>query len=249
VLTFHRVAPPATAAALPDFILSPAVFAAELRRLARSGYRPVSEADLLRALYQGAPLPRRPVLLTFDDGYVDDVKTVLPLLELRGWPASFFVITGRVGLPEFLTWPQIQQLDLAGMDVGSHTVDHVALANLRPRARDRELRASREALEEHLGHPVDWFAYPYGSYDAATVRAVRRAGYLLAFTTDPRFELCAATPWSEPRLTVRGISPRLRFARLLLLARAARERRPPAVASTAAPAPGQPPEPAPPHCS
>jgi len=85
----------------------------DLAWLAAHGYHPIRLATLFRALEYGRPLPPRPVVLSFDDGYVDDVATVAPLLRRRGWPAAFFVITGRAGARAFVTWPQIRALRVA----------------------------------------------------------------------------------------------------------------------------------------
>jgi peptidoglycan/xylan/chitin deacetylase (PgdA/CDA1 family) len=164
---------------------------------------------LWQALDQGAPLPPKPVVITFDDGYVDAVTTIAPALRRYGWPATFFVITGRVGERAFLTWPQIERLDREGMDVASHTVDHLPLPSLDPSRRAYELTASRRALEAHLGHPVRWFAYPIGPYDAASEQSVREAGYLLAFTTAPGARLTAADAMAEPRVRVHGLGASL----------------------------------------
>jgi peptidoglycan/xylan/chitin deacetylase (PgdA/CDA1 family) len=206
VLMFHRVASPATAtdAVARDLTVPPATFAAELAWLHRHGYHPIHLAALFQALERGAPLPRRPVVLTFDDGYVDAVTTILPLLHRYGWPATFFVITGRAGERAFLTWPQIVRLDRAGMDVGSHTVDHVELPGLSASEREREIVDSRRALRRHLGHSEYWFAYPAGRYDGSSEAALSAAGYLLAFTTDPGSTISAATPMAEPRVRIHG---------------------------------------------
>jgi peptidoglycan/xylan/chitin deacetylase (PgdA/CDA1 family) len=203
---FHRVAgeDTVTNAVSRDLTVTPERFAAELAWLAGHGYHPIRLAALFRALEHGAPLPPKPVVLSFDDGYVDDVTTVAPLLRRRGWPAAFFVITGRAGARAFLTWPQIRALDRAGMDVGSHTVDHVELPGLTAAGRRQELVASRQALERHLGHPVYWFAYPAGAWDATSAADARSAGYLLAFTTDPGSDQSSATPLSEPRVRIHG---------------------------------------------
>lgn len=214
VLMFHRVATLAgpTTAVERDLTVAPAVFRAQMDWLAANGYHPITQARLFRALYLGDRLPRRPVVLTFDDGYVDAVTTILPVLQKRRWPATFFVITGRAGARAFLTWPQMAALDRAGMDVSSHTVDHVELPGLSPEQRMRELRDSRRALEHHLGHPVYWFAYPAGRFDAASGAAVRQAGYLLAYTTAYGSTISSATPMSEPRVRVRGEGSVAEFA-------------------------------------
>ena len=206
VLMFHRVASPATItnAVSADLTVTPARFAAEMDWLARNDYHPISQAALFRALFEGAPLPPRPVVLTFDDGYVDDAVTIAPILRRHHWPATLAVIVGRAGATAFLTWPQIVALDRQGMDIASHSMDHVELAGAGSADLTRQLVDSRRMLAAHLGHPVYWFVYPAGSYDATAEAAARDAGYLLAYTTDAGSTISSASPMAEPRVRVHG---------------------------------------------
>lgn len=206
VLMYHRVAPASTAtnAVSADLTVTPQDFRAQMAWLAREGYTPISQVQLFRAMMEGDPLPARPLVLTFDDGYVDMVDEVLPVLQRRGWPATMFVITSRIGQPAFLTWPQIERLDAAGMEVASHTVDHVELPTLDPAERERQLVESRRVLEKRLGHMVRWFCYPVGRYDDASAQAVADAGYFLAFTTEPGSSLDPSSRTTLPRVRISG---------------------------------------------
>jgi peptidoglycan/xylan/chitin deacetylase (PgdA/CDA1 family) len=206
VLMYHRVAPAETAtnAVSRDLTVTPRAFRQEMGWLAAHGYHPVSQAALFRAMFEGAPLPRRPLVITFDDGYVDAVDAVLPVMGPRRWPATFFIITSRIGERAFLTWPQLRRLDAAGMDIGSHTADHVELPGLDAAGRAAQLRTSRRTLERGLGHPVPWFCYPAGRHDEASVRSVEDAGYLLAYTTEPGSTLSTARRAELPRVRVAG---------------------------------------------
>jgi peptidoglycan/xylan/chitin deacetylase (PgdA/CDA1 family) len=214
VLMFHRVASPATAtnAVSRDLTVAPATFAAELAWLHAHGYHPIDQAQLFQALELGTPVPPRPIVLTFDDGYVDATTTIAPLLRRYGWPATFFVITGRAGARAFLTWDQIVALDRAGMDVASHTVDHVELPALSAAARWDEITRSKRALERHLGHPEYWFAYPAGAFDGASQADLRRAGYLLSYTTQYGASISSTSPEAEPRVRVHGQGTVAEFA-------------------------------------
>jgi len=217
VLMFHRVEPRALARDEVErkLTVEPRTFAAELDWLASHGYHPITEGQLFRGLFDGARLPERPVVLSFDDGYKDDVRTILPLLQSHGWPATFFVITGRNSLPDFLSWREIRALDRAGMDVGSHTVDHSDLPGLDPSRLRWELVTSRNALERHLGHPVRWFAYPAGRHDSASEAAVASAGYLMAYTTRPGSQIAAGSRLAEPRVRVDGGESAAQFGALV----------------------------------
>jgi peptidoglycan/xylan/chitin deacetylase (PgdA/CDA1 family) len=203
---YHRVAPLATVTndVSRDLTVSPSVFRQQMGWLSAQGYRAISQKQLFRGLYEGAELPKHPVVITFDDGYVDGEQTVLPVLARRKWPATFYVITGRTGQAAFMTWRQIQHLDRAGMDIGSHTVAHREIPALSASERQVQVADSKRDLERHLHHPVYWFCYPAGRFDGPSVEAVRDAGYLIAVTTQPGHTLRAASPLETPRVRVRG---------------------------------------------
>lgn len=187
ILMYHRIdvlrasLPPMTRALTVD----PDAFAKQMSLLHAQGFHAITQAQLLAALEQGAPLPLRPVMITFDDGYRDVLWNAAPTLARLGMPATEYVITGRISGPDpsFLTWPELHALEAHGIEIGSHTVRHAALPLLSSTAARHELVNSRRALERHLGHPVLWFAYPYGAEDARVVPLVREAGYALAVTT------------------------------------------------------------------
>jgi peptidoglycan/xylan/chitin deacetylase (PgdA/CDA1 family) len=210
VLTFHRVAPlpPGASALTTDLTVDPANFVAELAALHAGGYHPISQAQLFDALYRGGALPPRPLIISVDDGYVDDVKTILPDLERRHFVATFFVITGRFSIPGFMNAEQVRQLDRAGMDVEDHTAHHVDLRLLTPSELTSETLGSRRVLQRALGHFVYAFAYPFGSHNDAVVSAVRRAGFTLAYTTVGGTTESTAAPLTMPRLHIgRAVTP------------------------------------------
>jgi peptidoglycan/xylan/chitin deacetylase (PgdA/CDA1 family) len=201
VLTYHRVAP-LSAVGQPDLKVDPANFAAELAALHAAGYHTIHQAQLFDALYKGAPLPSKPIIISVDDGYIDDVRTILPDLERWHMVATFFVITGRMTEPGFLSAGQIRELDRAGMDVGDHTAYHLDLPDLAPIELRSETAGSRQVLQHVLGHPVYYFAYPFGAYDAAVVNAVRAAGFTLAYSTAGGTTESTAAPLTMPRVHV-----------------------------------------------
>lgn len=204
ILTWHRVAVFARepVKSIPDETVEPSVFAAEMDALASHHYHPISQLQLYRALFQGAPLPPRPVLLTVDDGYFDDVRSILPILERHHFVATFYVITKRVHEPGFLDPGAIRKLDAAGMDIGAHTRHHVPLNAVSTAEMKNEIRGSRNDLELILGHPVQWFAYPFGAYDSAVLSVLRQAGFVLAVTTNAGTVESSLAPLTMPRIHV-----------------------------------------------
>jgi len=201
VLTYHRVAPLSAVGQL-DLKVDPANFAAQLQALHDGGYHPIHQAQLFAALYQGAPLPSKPIIISVDDGYVDDVRTILPDLQRWHMVATFFVITGRMTEPGFLSADQIRELDRAGMDVGDHTAHHLDLPALTPTELRSETAGSKQVLEGVLGHPVYYFAYPFGAFNTAVLKAVHVAGFSLAYTTAGGSTESTQEPLTLPRVHV-----------------------------------------------
>lgn len=207
VLTYHRVHT-MPAVGQPDLIVDPVNFDAELRALHDAGYHTISQKQLFDALFEGKPLPPRPIVISVDDGYVDDVRTMLPDLEHWHMVATFFVITGRMTEPGFLSADQIRELDQVGMDVGDHTAHHVDLRLLTPAELKAETAGSRHTLEAVLGHPVYVFAYPFGAFNDNVVQAVRAAGFTMAYTTAGGTTESSASPLTIPRVHIgRAVTP------------------------------------------
>jgi peptidoglycan/xylan/chitin deacetylase (PgdA/CDA1 family) len=207
VLTYHRVVP-VTAVGELDLKVDPANFAAEMQALVGHGYHAITQTQLFRALYDHAALPAQPVIISVDDGYVDDVRTILPILQRLHLVGTFFVITGRMTEPGFLSAAQIRRLDRAGMDVEDHTAHHVDLRLLTGPELAAETGGSRQVLERVLGHPVYAFAYPFGYYNSTVIDAVRAAGYIFAYTTDGGITETTTAPFAFPRIHVgRSLTP------------------------------------------
>jgi peptidoglycan/xylan/chitin deacetylase (PgdA/CDA1 family) len=201
VLTYHRVVKLPAVGQL-DLIVDPSNFAAELAALKHAGYHTITQAQLFDALYKGAALPPKPIMISVDDGYVDDVRTILPELKRLHMVGTFFVITGRMSEPGFLDASQIRELDRSGMDVGDHTAHHVDLRLLTAPELRSETSGSRQVLQKVLGHPVYYFAYPFGAYNDTVIAAVRAAGFTMAYTTAAGTTESTDAPFTMPRIHV-----------------------------------------------
>jgi len=184
VLMYHRVSDiPGDRISMP-----PEKFTAQMRYLRDHGFHAVSLAELHRHLSYGAPLPPRPVVLTFDDSYEDNLTTALPIMQEYGMKGTVFVISdwiGRMnewesGQPRcrLLSWEQLAEWRLAGMEIASHTMTHPHLDRLTDEEITRELAGSKRAIEEHLGIPVHFLCYPYGDLSPRIKRLTRDCGYL-----------------------------------------------------------------------
>ncbi|MGW0289927.1 polysaccharide deacetylase family protein [Streptomyces tuirus] len=170
---------------IAEFTVTPRQFAAHLDVIAGSGRTPVTISTVADHLAGRAPLPPRPVLLTFDDGFADLPGPTAEVLAARGLPATAYLTTGAIApggrslLPPapMMTLARAAELERSGMEIGSHTVTHAQLDTLSAQALAYELRTSKAVLEDALGHEIRHLAYPHG-YNSPRVRAMSaRAGY------------------------------------------------------------------------
>jgi peptidoglycan/xylan/chitin deacetylase (PgdA/CDA1 family) len=185
ILTYHVVAPWPVARpySLVGLDVTPAEFDAQLRGLRDQGWRTITVADLARLLATGARPDPRTFAITIDDGHRDGYTYALPVLRANGFVATFYVVAGRVGAGSYLSWDEIRTLQADGMEIGSHTVDHVPLAGLSAASLACEVNDAQAIFRDHLGAAPTTFAYPFGSLDGAAGAAVEAAGLLVAVTT------------------------------------------------------------------
>ena len=200
ILLYHSVSDQPSAFIAPYTVTS-ATFRRHLDAVAAIGATTLTVSDLLAAL-AGGTLPERPVLVTFDDGYLDTLTTAAPELAERGMTSTVYVTTGVVGAKSpggdaMLTWSQVNELAGMGHEIGAHSHTHPQLDTLSVAAMRREIAGSRTLLQEGTGLPVDSFAYPHGYSDARVRRAVQKAGFssaasvknALSSPSDPPFAL------------------------------------------------------------
>jgi peptidoglycan/xylan/chitin deacetylase (PgdA/CDA1 family) len=152
--------------------------------------------EALLDLVQG----KEQVQLTFDDGNASDAEIVLPALVRRGMKATFFVCSGRVDTPTFLSKAQVRELREHCMIVGSHGIAHISWRRLASARLREELEDSRRDLEQICGETIDAAACPFGAYDRAVLSGLRRARYRWIYTSDGGF--CEAGSWLRGRNTV-----------------------------------------------
>jgi peptidoglycan/xylan/chitin deacetylase (PgdA/CDA1 family) len=178
------------------------VFAEQMELLADLGYVPVALERVRDHYVHGAPLPPGAVLITFDDGYRDNLKNALPILRRHGYPAVVFVPIGFLDddrpLPHeealrtlgvrnhTLDWDELVALEAGGIRVESHGIGHRPVSELEPSDAAREIALSKLRLEERLGRTVEAYAFVKGSladYRPEHVSLVQQAGYTLGFTS------------------------------------------------------------------
>jgi peptidoglycan/xylan/chitin deacetylase (PgdA/CDA1 family) len=215
ILMYHYIRKPPSIRVDPlgyRLSVAPVVFEAQMDWLARSGYHAVN-FNQIRGYFAGIEeLPSRPVVITLDDGYRDLYTTAFPILRAHGFTAVAYIVSGFVNHPAYVTSDELVEMDRAGIEIGSHTVDHPDLARMSLGSVMFEVVQSKRWLDQLLGHPVLDFAYPSGKYNPQTIKAVEGAGYDTAVTTaaDPVLHtLQGRFAWS--RVRVGGGEPMTQF--------------------------------------
>lgn len=194
ILMYHMIAEPSNSAEA-RFCRSPGAFRADMEQIRLSGFQVLPLAAVLDRVTGGESSPERAVAITFDDGMACVYENALPILQEYGYPATVFVISGLLGgyngwceefgfpLRRMLMNSEVRALAGAGVDIGSHTVNHPWLGKSDAIVVKREVLASKIALEDILGREVPHFAYPFGSWSTVARDAVVEAGYAGACST------------------------------------------------------------------
>jgi peptidoglycan/xylan/chitin deacetylase (PgdA/CDA1 family) len=184
ILMYHHIGDlPIDATELQTtWTVTPKNFDAQMQWLAHNGYRSVTMAQLVAHLKNRQPLPAKPIIISFDDGWEEQYSTAFPILTKYGLSGTFFVYTHPIDHTEYMTWAQLADLTAASMDIESHSITHPHLRDLAPDAAFKEIAESKTTLEKRLGKPVITFCYPFGEYNNAIIEMVKRAGYESAVT-------------------------------------------------------------------
>ncbi|WP_330456918.1 polysaccharide deacetylase family protein [Streptomyces sp. NBC_00820] len=222
ILMYHAVAT-APNDATRVLSVAPEAFAEQMALIGDLGMTPVTTAELAARWRSGRPLPARPVLITFDDGYEGVHRHALPVLAKHGFPATLFVSTGWLrgshdtggGLDTMLDWPQTRELAGSGVEIGGHSHTHPQLDQLDDVALEAELTRSTEILTGELGTRPVSFAYPYGYSSRRVRQAVRSAGYGQALAVGNGLARRRQGPYTLQRVTVRRTTGVEEFERLL----------------------------------
>jgi len=170
------------------YYVKPEVFDAEMKLLYDWGYQTITIDMLLNAINEGAELPPRPMLITFDDGHVDNYTNAFPIMQKYGFTGTLYIVGNYIGIDNYLNVDQIKEMAAAGWEVGSHTMNHLDLTALEPQRQRAEVVDSKIFLEQTLGVPIKTIAYPFGISNSSVIDYAHFAGYIagmsLGFTHD-----------------------------------------------------------------
>ena len=189
ILIYHSISSSASKGFRPCTV-SPEAFDQQLAYLKQHRFTSLTVTQLVQAMANGGSiLPFRPVVITFDDGYADFYSAALPALKRYGFNATVFVVTSCIqgtsrwleemgeAYRPMLSWEQLAEINLSGIECAAHTHTHPALDMLPPAAARDEIVRSKELLEDHLGQRISSFAYPYGFYSSRVMHMVRQSGF------------------------------------------------------------------------
>ena len=187
ILCYHQIRDwrPRDSKSAKDYIIPTAAFQEQMQMLADSGYHTILPDQLYAYLATGAPLPPKPVMLTFDDGDLDQYETATPILEKHGFKASFFIMTvaiGRRGKQPYMDKAQIKDLSDRGHTIGAHTWDHHNVKKYQGDDWKIQIEEPKAKLEGIVGKPVRYFAYPFGLWNKEALPELQKRGYSAAFT-------------------------------------------------------------------
>lgn len=182
VLMYHHIESDVSGSSVH---VSPVTFTRQMEFLKIHGYRVLPLEELVRKIKNREKIYNKTVVITFDDGALDNFKTAFPVLKKMEFPATVFMITRDIGQKGFLSEEDLRILDESGVSIGSHTVNHAFL----PDVRDKnellyEADESKKKLEHILGHPVTLFSYPAGGVTQEAEVLIEALGYEGAVTTN-----------------------------------------------------------------
>lgn len=200
ILMYHEIGTPS--GPWKELYVEPETFAKQLDWLEANSYTTVALADVYSHWYKKTPLPEKPIVITFDDGYLSMYEKVMPLLLSKNMQATFFLYPSKFGLPTGLTPEMVVSLAQNGMEIGSHTYSHIDLTKASSQQLKKELLDSKTLLEELTKKPIDFLCYPAGKFNSQVITEAEKYGYQAAVTTQMGKASVSQSPlqWKRVRI-------------------------------------------------
>lgn len=177
-------------------------FQQQLDYLQQEGYTTISIRDFLRAKKGLLQLPEKPIILTFDDGYESNYTELLPILEERGLKATIFMVTNSIGKDNYLTWQQLKDLEKRGIEIGSHTANHLPLTEMSLDEARNEVKLSKLLMEWNGMKTLYTLSYPNGKYTTDLEDMLKEEEYLAAVTGDAGLNTFDTDPYQLQRINI-----------------------------------------------
>lgn len=214
ILMYHSIAEDA-GPQFKEFTVPPSLFERQMAYLSAQGYTALTVSQFTYiCTHQRERLPAKPVVITFDDAFLDFYTEALPVLNRYGLSATLYIPTAYVGGTSrwmedkgegsrpILSWEQLREIRDSGIECGAHTHSHPQLDLLPLAQAKKEITLSKRLLEEHLGETVSSIAYPYGYHTAAVKKLVREAGYTSACAVKNALSMPTTDPFALARVLV-----------------------------------------------
>jgi len=179
VLYYHSVKESAD----NEVTITPEMLRTQLKYIHNQGYVTLTTSDLKAYILNDSPVPEKSILITFDDGYMDNYYNAFPILKDFNMVATIFCITSDLDGSYYLSKDAVREMSSYGIDIESHTVNHPHLNKMTYDKQLEELVKSKKTLEEITGKEINSIAYPFGDFNGDSVKAAKDAGYTLGFTT------------------------------------------------------------------
>lgn len=212
ILMYHKVERINRRSTVKGHYVSPGLFKRQMAVLKLMGYQAVPLSSLFDPT---AKFPPKPVVITFDDGYVNFLTNALPVLKRYGFPSTVFLVANQLGGTNewdskagdveqpLMNVSQIQEARAGGTDFGSHTLNHADLKAVSAEEAWKEIEGSKKKLEELLSCEINTFCYPYGRKTPEVCSMVERAGYRLACSTEKGMNTEETNPFTLKRINIR----------------------------------------------
>jgi len=202
---YHVIAPPLATAPYPGLYVPPAEFAAQMAALAHAGYHAVTMDEVRSYWLHGTPLPRKPIVLSFDNGYRTQYTRALPILRRYHWVGvENLQLTGLPPSQGGLSAREVRALVAAGWELDTQGFSHADLTALDASELRYQVAVARSVIRRRYHVRADWFCYPSGRYNPTVVAAVKAAGYVGSTTVVPGWASHQDDPYRLPRLRVLG---------------------------------------------
>ena len=167
-----------------EVTITPEMLEKQLKYINDNKFTTITIRELYDYLKNNKPIPEKSIVITFDDGYMNNYTEAFPILKDLNMKATIFCVGNSLDGSYYLSHEAIKEMSDYGIDIESHTVNHVHLDTLSYDEQLLELKKSKEILENITGKEVLSIAYPFGDYNTDTVKAAKQAGYSLGFTTN-----------------------------------------------------------------
>ncbi|MEL6308558.1 MAG: polysaccharide deacetylase family protein [Chloroflexota bacterium] len=217
IMMYHYISatPEDAPRTLRDLTVLPENFVQQLDSIRERGYTTITMRDMWAGMQGTIPLPEKPIVLTFDDGYWDAFAHAAPALLERGMTGTFYLVSSFMEQPGYLTWEQARIMHSQGLEIGGHSATHGDMSRQTRETQEEEIISSTSAIEAQIGvRPVS-FCYPFGRQTYITREILTEQGYQTAVTTAYATYHTPRTPYRLGRVRIRHTTTLTQFSAIL----------------------------------